>query len=51
MKKYRLVCSIDAIDIDYETEIVSDVEPGFWDCYEIAEEHGCSFWDLWEAAA
>ena len=48
MKKWLLTCSIDAIDIDYETIIESNTEPDFWTCYEIAENHGCS-WFLLDA--
>lgn len=46
MKKWRLTCSIDAVDIDYETVIESESEPGFWECHNIAEEHGCEWWSL-----
>lgn len=48
MKKWRLTCSIDAIDIDYETVIESESEPGFCECYNIAEEHGCEWWSIEE---
>lgn len=43
MKQWALVCSVDAIEIDYETIIESEAEPDFWTCYDIAEEHGCSW--------
>ena len=44
--RYILTCSTDGIDIYYEEIIISDKEPGFWECYEIAENHGCEFWTL-----
>ena len=46
MSKWILTCSIDAVDVDYDEIIESDEEPGFWDCQEIAEAHGCDFWSL-----
>lgn len=46
MKKWRLVCTIDAVDIDFETIIESEEEPGFWDCEEIAHDHDCEWWSL-----
>ena len=46
MKKWLLVCSVDAINIDYEQIITSDTEPSFWDCYSIAENHNCDYWSL-----
>ena len=46
MKRWLLTCSIDAADIDYEQIIESETEPGFWECKEIAEEHGCEWWSL-----
>ena len=48
MKQWLLTCSIDAVDIDYEQIIESETEPGFWECEEIAEEHGCEWWSLEE---
>ena len=48
MKKYYLYMSKDAINIDAEEEIIAEKEPGFWECHEIAEEHGCEFWSLTE---
>lgn len=48
MKKYILTCSVDGIDIDYETEIHAEREPDFWTCYEIAATHGCDLWALQE---
>ena len=46
MIKWLLTCSVDATDIDYEEIITADSEPGFWECYEIAEGAGCEFWCL-----
>lgn len=48
MSKWLLTCSVDAVDIDYEEiiEIEGDEEPGFWDCAEIAEAHGCDWWTI-----
>lgn len=46
MKKWILTCSKDAIDIDYEEIIESEEEPGFWDCYCIAADHGCDFFTV-----
>ena len=44
MRKWRLDCSIDAINIDYSTTIESNEEPDWWTCEEIAKEHGCEWW-------
>ena len=49
MKKWILVCSIDADNVDYEEEIYSDTEPDYWTCYEIAMNHGCEFFEITEA--
>lgn len=43
---YYITCSVDAIDIDYEQEIESEKELGFWECEEIARSHGCDYWSL-----
>lgn len=48
MKTFLLTCSIDGINIDYETTINAEQEPSFWDCYEIATVHGCELWSLSE---
>lgn len=48
MKKWNFTASRDAINIDFETIIESDTEPGFWDCYELAASHGCEFFDVQE---
>lgn len=49
--KWIIVCSVDAGKIDYEQEIESAKEPGFWECEEIAQSHGCEFWSLSAAKA
>lgn len=48
MKKWILTASKDAIEIDFECIIESDEEPGFWECTEIAQEHGCDWWTICE---
>lgn len=46
--KWLLDCSIDASMIDYSEVLESDLEPDFWTCYDIANEHRCEFWTLSE---
>jgi hypothetical protein len=46
MNKYILMCSVDGINVDYETELQTETEPDFWDCQTIAEANGCDFWSL-----
>ena len=47
LEHYYLICSIDGIEIDYESDLgYRDQEPGFWECYEIAEKAGCTFFHL-----
>ena len=48
MRTWRLTCSTDAVNIDYEEIIYSDTEPDFWTCHAIAENHGCQFFDVEE---
>ncbi len=48
MRKWRIVCSVDADDIDYEEVIYSDDEPDYWTCYNIAVSHGCQYFDVTE---
>lgn len=48
MKKWLLTCSVDGNEIDYEEIIESDEEPGFWECNDIAQDHGCELWSLGE---
>lgn len=44
--KWLLTCSKDAIEIDFETVIESETEPGFWECYDIASRNGCEFFSI-----
>ena len=44
MKKWEIVMSKDGNDIDAVEIAESENEPGFWECYEIAEKHGCELW-------
>ena len=46
MKKWLLTCSIDAVDINFETVLFSEEEPVFWTCEEIAQANGCDFWTV-----
>lgn len=46
MHEYILICSVDGVNIDYEEIITADAAPGFWECYHIAESHGCSFFTI-----
>ena len=48
MKKWYLVCSVDAVNIDFATVIESPSEPDFWTCQDIASAHNCEFWSLSE---
>lgn len=48
MKKWIFTASIDGNLIDYETIIESDTEPDFWTCYNLAAEHGCTFFSVTE---
>ena len=48
MRKWRIVCSVDADGIDYEDVICSDTEPDYWTCYNIAESHGCQYFEVTE---
>ena len=48
MKKWLLTCSIDAVNIDFETVLFSEEEPGFWTCNDIAQANGCDFWTICE---
>ena len=49
MKNYLFTASKDGITVDFETVIRSDSEPGFWDCYELAQANGCELWTCEEA--
>lgn len=46
MKKWILTASTDGINVDFETVIESDMEPGFWECYEQADKAGCTLWSV-----
>ena len=46
MNKWRIICSRDAVEIDYEEIISSEAEPDFFTFHEIAEKHGCAFFDV-----
>jgi hypothetical protein len=46
MKRWILECSTDGSYIDYEEEIQGDVEPGFWECEAIAQDHNCEYWNV-----
>ena len=48
MKQYRLTCSVDGINIDFECIIEADTEPSFWECYAIAEARGCEYFMIAE---
>lgn len=49
MKKWILTLSKDGIEITAEMEILSNTEPGFWDCQAVADDEDCEFWTLEEA--
>lgn len=46
MKKWILTASTDGVMIDFELIIESNTEPGFWECYEIAQENNCDFFSI-----
>jgi len=48
IKRWILTCSVDGIDIDFETILFSESEPGFWTCYDIATANGCDFFTITE---
>ena len=48
MKKWLFTASVDAVDIDFETIIESEEEPGFCECEELAQENGCEWWSVEE---
>lgn len=48
MKKYELICSVDAVNIDYSETIDEATAMNWWKCNNIAEKHGCSFWSVEE---
>lgn len=51
MKKWLLTASIDAVNIDYETIIESETEPGYWECEALASAHGCDYFTITEVEA
>lgn len=46
MKKWILTASRDRINVDFEKIIEADTEPGFWECYELADAAGCAFFSV-----
>ena len=50
MKEYEIVCSHDAIGVDYSETVLANEEPSFWECYSIAEAHGCDWFYVTELA-
>lgn len=48
MKQWYFTASRDAIEIDFETILESDTEPGFWDCYNLAALHDCDYFTVTE---
>lgn len=46
MKKWILTASRDGNNVDFEKIIESETEPGFWECYELADAAGCLFWSV-----
>ena len=48
MKKWLLTCSIDAVDINFDTVLFAEEEPGCQTCEEIAQANGCDFWTICE---
>ena len=46
MKKWLLSCSKDAAFIHWETILESETEPDFWECYRLADCHGCAWFTL-----
>ena len=48
MRIWHIICSVDADGIDYEEDIISDTEPDYWTCYDIAMSRGCEFFQIYE---
>lgn len=44
--QWLLMCSTDAVYVNFEQVIQSESEPDWWYCQEIAEENGCEWWCL-----
>lgn len=47
-RQWLFTASIDGVSVDYEEILESDTEPDFWTLYTIAEDHGCSFFQVEE---
>ena len=50
-RQWLLTASVDGNLVDYEEIIESDTEPSFWQCYEIAQAHGCDYFTITELEA
>ena len=48
MRKWLFTASRDGINVDFETVLESDHEPDFWTCYDIADAHGCPYFNVSE---
>ena len=46
MKTYIFTASKTGENVDFSTTITAAEEPGFWECYELAQEHDCEFFYL-----
>lgn len=46
--KWLIECSRDAVNVDYSEIFESNIRPGEWECYDIANDHGCEFWTVSE---
>ena len=46
MNKYILTLSRDAINIFKEITIEAELEPDFWQCYELAQDNECDYFSL-----
>lgn len=43
MARWIIDCSIDGNLVDYSEIVESEIEPEFWEQYEIAEKHNCEW--------
>ena len=48
MKTFEIVCSKDGINVDHIETVIAEEEPSFWECYSIAESHGCEWFYVTE---
>lgn len=48
MRKWNLAASVDGVNIDFETTIESETEPGYWECHDLAAANGCEFFTVTE---